>query len=62
VAAGEAYAWALGAIQWPFRVLAAANLNLSVAPVAHTVDPTDVLMVPFLAVAVAIGRGRAALR
>ncbi len=62
VGAGSAFAWALGAVQWPFRVLAATRPNVVVAPVAHTVDPSDLLMLPFLAVAIAIGRPRTAAR
>ncbi len=62
VRAGAAYAWALGAAQWPFRVLAATHPHVAVAPVAHTVDPTDLLVLPLLAVAIAIGRPRTAAR
>lgn len=65
-ACGDVYAWSLGAVQWPVRVLAAAvngNLNEhglpSWQPVVHVVDPTDTIAVPFAFVVVALQRRRA---
>jgi hypothetical protein len=43
---GAAYAWTLAALQWPFRavVMAVAGAPLpALRPVAHVVDPTDVV-------------------
>lgn len=61
-AAGSAYAYSLGALQWPFRVLLAAlqGGRAAFGPVAHTVDPTDLLAVPFVFMAYVIARPRAA--
>lgn len=54
-AAGDAYAWTLAALQWPFR--AAINGELPpLEPVAHVVDPTDLIALPALGIALWIGR------
>ena len=53
--AGDAYAWAVGALQWPFRAALRGEL-IDVAPVAHVVDPSDLLALPALGIAVWIGR------
>ncbi len=50
-AAGSAWSWMLGALQWvgwaAFAVVAGDPLP-AVAPVAHTADPTDLLALPML--------------
>lgn len=60
--AGDAYRVGLGALQWPFRALAAAlsgNGVPGLAPVALTPDVTDLLAVPAVLVAVWLtGPGR----
>jgi hypothetical protein len=51
--AAESYRWGLGALQWPFRLLAAAAFQLSaptLLPVQLTMDPTDAVTLPFAAV------------
>jgi hypothetical protein len=53
--AGRGYAWALAALQWPFRA-AVAGSAVSLEPVAHVVDPTDLIALPALGVALWIGR------
>jgi hypothetical protein len=53
--AGGAYAWALAALQWPFRAALHGEL-IALSPVAHVVDPTDLVALPALAVALWIGR------
>ncbi|MCB9677400.1 MAG: hypothetical protein H6737_19995 [Alphaproteobacteria bacterium] len=60
--AADAYRVGLGVLQWPFRALFAALVGADVpglATVRLTQDPTDVLAVPFVAVAVAVGWRRA---
>ena len=48
VDAGNVYAWSLAVLQWPFRAglawLSSSSLP-ALRPVAHVVDPTDVLTV-----------------
>lgn len=59
---GEAYAWTLGALQWPFRALLATLRDVAVPawqPVAHVVDPTDVVGVVGVGVVVWQTRRRA---
>jgi hypothetical protein len=44
--AGAAYAWSLAALQWPARALVAwlsSTPTPTLRPVAHVVDPTDVI-------------------
>lgn len=57
----EAWRWGWGALQYPFR-LAAAGLWQSplpaLRPVASWPDPTDLAMLPFLAVALWLGLNR----
>ena len=60
--ATEAYRWGLGLLQWPPRqalALLGGRGWIDVAPVAVTPDPTDLLTVPFVVVAVAVGWRRA---
>ncbi|WP_223758034.1 hypothetical protein [Myxococcus sp. RHSTA-1-4] len=62
-AAGQAWQWALGALQWPARAawaLVTESRTPRVAPVAHTVDAEDLLTLPALLVALAVGWRRAA--
>jgi hypothetical protein len=62
--AGDAYRWGLGALQWPaqaLRLLASGRPVQGVHPVHLTPDPSDLLTVPFVLVAVATGWRRAAL-
>ncbi|MEZ4320391.1 MAG: hypothetical protein R3F61_23120 [Myxococcota bacterium] len=59
--AADAYRVGLGAIQWPFRAVLAALSGApapGLAPVHLTMDPTDALTAPFVAVAVAVGWAR----
>ena len=45
---GEVYAWTLGALQWPARAIFATLRDTALPswrPVAHIVDPTDVVAV-----------------
>ena len=62
VLAGDGWRWALGFLQWPVR-LAGALLQArplpGVSPVAHVVDVTDLLTLPGLLVALAVGWRRA---
>lgn len=61
--AADAYRWGLGLLQWPPRQALAALAGrgwVGVAPVAVTPDPSDLLTVPFVAVAVAVGWRRSA--
>lgn len=55
--AALAWRWALGALQWPARALLAGRL-VDVAPVAHVVDPTDLVALPFLLVPLLVGSRR----
>ncbi|QSQ28273.1 hypothetical protein JY651_26725 [Pyxidicoccus parkwayensis] len=56
--AAEAWRWSLGFLQWPVR-LGVALLHgrplPGVAPVAHVMDVTDLLALPGLLVALAVG-------
>ena len=54
-AAGDGYAWALAALQWPVRSALSGDL-IALEPVAHVVDPTDLVALPALAIAVWVGR------
>jgi hypothetical protein len=56
--AGTCYRWGLAALQWPFRALLAADPP-PLHPVALVQDATDLLALPALAVALAIGWPRA---
>lgn len=52
---------ALAALQWPVRALLAGRA-VELSPVAHVVDPTDLLALPFLAVPLFVGARRARAR
>lgn len=54
-AAGDAYAWTVAALQWPIRA-AIAGEAASLEPVAHVVDPTDLIALPGLLIALWVGR------
>lgn len=54
-AAGDAYAWTVAALQWPFRAALAGEV-IPLHPVAHVVDPTDLIALPALLVALWVGR------
>ncbi len=57
-AAAEIYRYGLGALQWPFRALAALLTGEGapgLAPVSHTLDPTDLIALPSTFVAVLVG-------
>ena len=59
--ASEAYGWALGAGQWPFRAVAAAVSGAptpTMSPVLATADAEDLLALPALAVTWWVGRRR----
>ena len=59
--ATEAYRWGLGALQWPFRALAAFLTGASVPdvrPVVATPDAEDLLALPALALTWLVGRRR----
>jgi hypothetical protein len=59
--ASDAYDWALGAAQWPFRALAASLTGAptpGVDPVVATADAEDLLALPALAVTWWVGRRR----
>jgi hypothetical protein len=59
--AGDGYRAALGALQWPAFAVSALARGAPVPPVRtvrHTVDPTDLIALPSLALAFAIGRRR----
>jgi hypothetical protein len=63
IAVNEAYAVTLGALQWPFRALASLAHERAVSgvrPVILARDPSDVLAVPFVALAYVAGRARCA--
>ena len=49
-----AFQWGLGLAQWPFRFLAGDSL----APVAHVMDPTDLIALPSILFAWWIGAAR----
>jgi len=60
--ATAAYQWGLGLLQWPPRqalALVGGRGWIDLAPVAVTPDPTDLITVPFVVVAVAVGWRRA---
>ncbi|MEL6345415.1 MAG: hypothetical protein AAFV53_20070 [Myxococcota bacterium] len=52
--AGALYRWGLGTLQWPLRSIWAMQPT-SLLPAGLTVDPTDLVALPILVVAVAIG-------
>jgi hypothetical protein len=59
--ATEAYRWGLGALQWPFRALAAFLTGATVPallPVVATADAEDLLALPALALTWWVGRRR----
>ena len=63
--AAEAYRVGLGALQWPFRAGLAVLSGAAVPELARvhlTQDPTDVITVPFVLVAVAVGWRRLPVR
>jgi hypothetical protein len=53
--AADAYRYGLGALQWPFHALFG---NARYAPVAMTMDPTDLIALPALIVPVWLTRDR----
>lgn len=53
--AGAGYAWALAALQWPVRA-ALAGGPIALEPVGHVVDPSDLIALPALGIALWIGR------
>lgn len=56
--AGRVWQWALGALQWPARLawaLLTEGQTPRVTPVAHTVDVGDLVTLPALLVALAVG-------
>ncbi len=58
VLAGDGWRWSLGLLQWPVRgawALLQGRHIPGVAPVAHVVDATDLLTLPGLLVALAVG-------
>lgn len=60
-AAGLAWAWTLGTLQWPFLAAWAAARGLAwptLVPVQHAVDPTDVVALPAVLLAWWWGRRR----
>ncbi|MCY1046150.1 hypothetical protein OV208_32865 [Corallococcus sp. bb12-1] len=62
--AGNAWRWALGGLQWPFRVLGAVLAGAPlprIQPTLHTVDVTDLLTLPALLMALWLGWRRAAV-
>ena len=62
VAWGEAYRQALACAQWPFRLVAGWVGGQSVqglTPLVHTVDPTDLIALPALAIPWWVVRRRA---
>jgi hypothetical protein len=62
--ATDLYSWGLGAVQWPFRALAALLLGAplpSLLPVETTADAEDLLALPALAITWWVGRRRQVL-
>jgi hypothetical protein len=62
VVAADGWRWSLGFLQWPVRIGAALLQGREapgIAPVAHVVDATDLLALPGLLVALAVGWRRA---
>lgn len=57
--AGSAFAWSLGALQWPIHWLLGPG-SAPLQPVAHTADPTDLWALPSLGVAAWLARPRRA--
>jgi len=56
--AADGYRWGLAALQWPLRALAgrvARGAAPPLAPVYLSQDPSDLIALPLLAVAVAVG-------
>ncbi len=63
--AADAYRIGLGALQWPFRAIKAGVLGDAMPGLAHvrlTMDPTDLIAVPAVLVAVWLVRERAGHR
>ncbi|MCY0996912.1 hypothetical protein OWM54_07125 [Myxococcus sp. MISCRS1] len=61
--AAEVWRWGLGGMQWPVRAawaVLSSRAVPAVAPVAHTMDVTDLLALPALGVSYALGRKRCA--
>lgn len=61
-AAGLAWAWTLGTLQWPFLAAWSAAQGSGLppwSPVRHAVDPTDLVALPAVLLAWVWGRGRA---
>jgi hypothetical protein len=59
--ASEAFGWALGAGQWPFRAVAAIVSGApppTVAPAVATADVEDLVALPALAITWLLGRRR----
>lgn len=59
--AGELYRWGLGLLQWPVRALAAllsGRTTPGLAPVVLVRDPTDLIALPAVLLALAAGRRR----
>jgi hypothetical protein len=56
--ANDAWAWALGVLQWP--ALAVARGQPAPVPVLAVCDPTDLVALPALGLALWAGRGRGA--
>lgn len=52
--AGDAWRWGLGLLQWPYH-WAVSGGTAAWVPVRHTLDPTDALVAPVVAVPVALG-------
>jgi hypothetical protein len=57
--ATDAYRWGLGAIQWPVRAAAAGTAEVPIVPVQVMPDPTDLITVPAVLIALATGWRRA---
>ena len=59
--AADAYRYGLGALSWPLYAIAGLVTSGQLpgyAPVALTMDPTDLVTIPFVGVAVALGWSR----